>query len=478
MENVLIGRKQQATELLDALASRKPEMVAIIGRRRVGKTYLVRHVLAGHMDFEWTGLQDSNKSEQIQNFIFSLNKSFPNFVGPTKPTSWLEAFNLLTLALETLNKTDKMVVFIDELPWLDTSRSGFITGLGYFWNTWASQKNILLIICGSSASWMIKKIINDRGGLHNRITKLLMLYPFTLAETEEYCRYLNVKLNRFQILQVYMTMGGVAMYLDQLKPGLSAMQNIRDICFSQSGYLRNEFDRLFASLFKNYRQHVAVVRALATRRSGVTRLEIIKIAKLTNGGMLTEILDELEKSGFISAHNGYGKKVKDTLFRLADPYSLFYLTFIEPIGKNTIIDFAQLSDLPQWKTWSGYAFENICLNHIAPIRKALGISGIASSVSSFLASPENGLPGAQIDMIIDRNDQTINLCEIKFSASEYEFTKKDANNMNAKKNVFQYHTQTKKHLFTTIITTIGVINNIHKINYIDQIITLNDLFTN
>ncbi len=476
MENIIIGRKPQIQELQDALASGRPEMVALVGRRRVGKTYLVRQVFAGRIDFELTGLQKGNKEEQIQNFVFSMGKHFPDFRLRGKPASWLEAFHLLTQALESRDKPEKMVVFIDELPWLDTYRAGFITGLGWFWNTWASQKNIVVTICGSAASWMIKKVINDRGGLHNRVTKLLMLYPFTLAETEEYCRYRNIKLTRYQILQVYMAMGGVPMYLEQLKPGLSAMQNIQEVCFAPAGYLRNEFGRLFDSLFKNHRQHIAVVRALATRHSGLPRQEIIKISKFTNGGMLTEILDDLEKSGFISVHGGYGKKVRDTLFRLSDPYSLFYLTFIEPLGKNTSVDFSQLSDLPQWKTWSGYAFENICLAHIAPIRKALGISGIASSVASFVASPEAGMSGAQIDMLIDRNDQTINLCEIKFSAGDFELTKKDMDNIENKKQVFRFHTATKKHLFTTLITTMGVVNNAHKINHIDQVVTLEDLF--
>jgi hypothetical protein len=478
MENILVGRTQQIEELQEALASNKPEMVALVGRRRVGKTYLVRRVFSEHIDFELTGLQNGNKEEQIQNFVFRMGKYFPDYPLESKPTSWLEAFHILTKALEKREKTGKMVVFIDELPWLDTSRSSFITGLGWFWNTWASQEHIVVVICGSSASWMIKKVVNDRGGLHNRITKLLMLYPFTLAETEEYCRLRQIKLNQYQILQIYMVMGGVPMYLEQLKPGLSAMQNIQAVCFSPTGYLRNEFERLFASLFKNYQQHITIIRALATKRSGLTRQEIIKISKFSNGGMLTEILDELEQSGFISMHNGYGKKVRDTLIRLSDPYSLFYLTFIEPLGKNTTLDFSQLSDLPQWKTWSGYAFENVCLAHIAPIRKALGIAGIASSVSSFVAKPEDGFSGAQIDMLIDRNDQTVNICEIKFSTTDYELTKKDIDNINNKKLVFRHHTGTNKHLFTTLITTIGAVNNAYKINDIDQVITLKDLFKN
>ncbi len=476
MDKILIGRKQQIEDLQEALTSLKPEMVAVVGRRRVGKTYLIQHVFTNHIDFELTGLQKSNKGEQIQNFIIKMGKYFPEQDFQSKPESWLEAFHVLSQALEKRQKTTKMVVFIDELPWLDTSRSGFLTGLGWFWNSWANQQNIVVVICGSSASWMIKKVVNDRGGLHNRITKLMMLYPFTLAEMKEYCLLRHINLNEYQILQIYMVMGGIPMYLEQLKSGLSAMQNIQAICFSPSGYLRREFERLFASLFKNYQQHLSLIRTLATKRIGLTRQEIIKSTKLTNGGMLSELLEELEQSGFISVHNGYGKKVKDSLFRLIDPYSLFYLTFIEPLGKNTTLDFSQLSDLPQWKIWSGYAFENVCLMHIAPIRKALSIAGVASSVSSFFATAEDGFSGAQIDLLIDRNDQTINICEIKFSTADYELTKKDIDNIDNKKRVFIHHTGTKKHLFTTLITTMGVVNNAHRINHIDQVVTLKDLF--
>ncbi len=477
MENIVVGRQRQIKELKEALASPKPEMVALVGRRRVGKTYLVRQIYGNRIDFELTGLQHGHLDSQLQNFVFSLGKYFPNFRLREKPTSWLEAFHLLGQALESLNKTEKQVVFLDELPWLGSRRSGFITGLAYFWNSWASRQNIVLVICGSAASWMIKKVINDKGGLHNRVTRLLFLYPFTLAETEEYCRLRNIKLDRYHLLQLYMVMGGVPMYLDQLKPGLSAVQNIQEICFEESGYLRNEFERLYASLFENHQYHVVLIRALAARRNGLTRQEIIQSTPFTNGGMLSDILEELEKSGFITVYGGYGKKVKESLYRLTDFYSHFYLTFIEPLGKYSKTDFGQLSDLPKWKTWSGYAFENVCLAHVDAIRKALGISGIASSVASFIAAPKDGLPGAQIDLLIDRSDQAINLCEIKFGNSVYEVKKQDTENFAAKKNVFRYHTKTNKHLFLTLVTTFGAIDNAHKINAVDQVLTMDDLFS-
>ncbi len=476
MNNFVVGRHKQIQELKAALDSPKPEMVALVGRRRVGKTYLVRSFFGKKINFELTGLQNGNKRDQLQHFIYELGDYFPAFQDKERPKSWTDAFRELIKALSSLNQKEKLVVFLDELPWLASKRSGFITGLGYFWNSWASRNNIVLVVCGSAASWMIKKIINDKGGLHNRVTRLLYLYPFTLAETEEYCRRQNIKLNRYQLLQIYMTMGGIPMYLDQLKPGRSAVQNIQEVCFDSSGYLRNEFERLYASLFNNYKNHISVIRAMASRRIGLTRQEIIKQTELSNGGSLTEILDELEKSGFILAYSGYGKKVKEVLFRVSDFYSLFYLTFIEPLGKGSQVDFTALSDLPKWKAWSGYSFENICLTHVNQIRKALSIAGVASSVSSFIAAPKDGLKGAQIDLIIDRNDQTINICEIKFSVAAYQVSKKDVDNISNKKQVFRYHTKTKKHLFTTFITTMGVIENAHKINHVDQVVTMDDLF--
>ena len=476
MKPFLIGREQQIKEMKQALASGKPEMVTLIGRRRVGKTYLIRQVYKDKIVFELTGLQYGTKAEQLQNFSLSLSRYFPDYPQQKVPNNWLEAFHVLTQAIISLKRKEKVVIFLDELPWLGTKRSGFIKGLGYFWNSWASNENVLLAVCGSAASWMIDKVINDKGGLHNRVTRLLFLPPFTLAETEAYCKAKKIKLNRYQILQIYMTMGGIPMYLDQLQSGLSAIQNIQNICFSSTGYLRNEYERLFASLFDNYEKHMEIIEALAKKRKGLTRQEIIEATSFNDGGMLSKLLGELEQSGFINVYGGYGKKVKESLYRLIDFYSLFYLTFIAKLGKGSQIDFTKLSDLPKWKGWSGYTFENVCFLHIDAIRKALGISGIASSISSFVAKPKDGLSGTQIDLLIDRSDQSINVCEIKHSISDYTVTKKDVENIQNKKRVFNYHTKTRKHLFTTLITTMGVIENANRINYIDQVVILDDLF--
>ena len=476
MKKIVIGRRPEIKVLNTALLSSQPELVAVIGRRRVGKTYLIKETYRNHIDFELTGLQHASKADQLQNFLFALKNYFPDFEIEEKPTSWLSAFFMLSKAIEGKKKKGKWVVFLDELPWLGTKRSGFITGLGWFWNSWAVNEPVVLVICGSAASWMIEKVINDKGGLHNRVTKMLMLHPFSLGETADYMKAKKIHLTNYQITQLYLAMGGIPMYLDQVQPGLSAVQNIQAICFDRGGYLRKEFQRLFSSLFDNWEKHVLVIRTLAAKRIGMTRDEIIANTKLKNGGMFSTILSELIESGFVEVYAGYGKKKQLSIYRLIDPYSLFYLTFIESLGPNSKADFTKLSDLSNYKSWSGYAFENICLTHIDQIRKALGISGISTTISSFIAKKKDGFPGTQIDLLIDRSDHSINLCEIKFSTTDHKVTKKEVENLMNKKRVFQYHTKTKKHIFTSIITTFGVVENSHRVNHIDQVVILEDLF--
>jgi uncharacterized protein len=414
--------------------------------------------------------------EQLKQFTLRYNTTFSDSKLSKAPSDWLEAFHLLTQALDRTATEQKYVVFFDELPWLGTRRSNFITGLGYFWNTWASRRQIVVVICGSAASWMIKKVINDRGGLHNRVTRILYLEQFTLAETEEFCTLRGIHLNRYHLMQIYMAMGGVPMYLDLLRPGLTAEQQIQELYFSPNGYLREEFDRLFSSLFEHYQNHIQVVRTLAERKMGMLRTELIARSEIKNGGMLTTVLDELERSGFISSYGGFGKTSKDVLYRLTDQYLLFYLTFIEPMGRSVRHSVIKLNELPAWRTWCGYAFENLCLLHLPQIRKALGIGGITSFASSFYATAKDGYQGAQIDLVIDRADNAIHLCEIKFSNQDYALQKADTDALQSKKTVFTYRTKTKKHLFTTLIVNQDIVRNSQYISNVDQCVIGDQLF--
>lgn len=475
-EMPLIGRIEEQEILQKALLSSKAEMVSVIGRRRVGKTFLIESVYGDKIDFEITGIQYATRTQQLRNFNIQLSKYFKDSNLLSEPRDWIEAFHFLSQLLEQKKKRGKMVVFLDELPWMATHRSSFLKGLSFFWNSWAVKQNIVVVICGSAASWMIKKVVHHKGGLHNRITRRITLKPFTLLETEQFFQAKNINIERYQILHLYMATGGVPHYLDEIEGGKSAAQNINRICFSENGLLYDEFPKLYSSLFEDAELHTKIIRALAQKRKGLTRDEIISTAKTTNGGGLTKVLDELEHSGFISMYYPFGKKKKESLYRLTDEYSLFYIRFIEPHradGKNT---WKQLSQTPIYTAWSGYAFESICLKHLAQIKKTLQIDTIYSTASAFFKKGTDDEPGLQIDLLIDRNDHVINLCEMKFYAGELNITKSMAMEFRNKITKFKSLSKTRKQIFFTLITTFGIQENKHSLGLVDETLTIEDLF--
>ena len=476
MDKTFTGRGKEIKILQNALQSKESEMVSVIGRRRIGKTFLIKHVYKDNIVFELTGTRNAPLKEQLQNFIFSLQLATGNSIIGKPPANWMEAFFMLINYLKALPKDKKQVVFLDELPWLSTHRSGFLRGLSFFWNSWAVNENIVVVICGSAASWMIQKVVNDKGGLHNRITKRIHLQPFTLSETEEYLKNRNIKLNRYQLIQLYMTMGGIPHYLKEVASGKSATQNIEDICFSTTGLLKDEFSNLYSALFDHSDNHIAVVRTLAKRNSGMNRTDLVKAAKLPNGGSITKVLDELKQSGFIEIYLPFGRKSRDKLYRLTDEYSIFYLQFIEKNIHEKEAIWKQLSQTQAYKIWCGYAFENICLKHIAEIKSALRIGGVYSVSSTFYKKGTKKEAGTQIDLLIDRNDQIINIFEIKFYNKEFTVSKAYAQTLKNKLNVFEATTKTRKQLFLTLITTFGITQNEHSLGLIDQILEIDDLF--
>ncbi len=473
----LVSREEEKQRLLLALASNKPELVALTGRRRVGKTFLVRKAYEDHIKLEITGLQKDKQKAQLKNFLISMRAYGLYTTSETAPNNWLDVFYLLTQQLEKQNFSNKYVVFFDELPWMAGKRSDFISGFSYFWNSWASKQHIVVVICGSATSWMIEKVINDRGGLHNRITDIIHLHPFTLKETEQFLIAKNINYPRYQLLLLYMAIGGIPMYLDFIRRDVSAVQNINLLCFRASGFLFDEFNRLFPALFERHERHTSIVKALSTKQKGLTRQEILKATRLPNGGSFSKTLKELQQSGFIKTFSGVGKKKKATLFRLTDSYCLFYLSQIEPNKDSQTLNFEQLFQTPSFKSWSGYSYENVCFAHIIQIKNKLGISGMLTKVFSYVAKPVDGLPGTQIDLLIDRIDDTIHICEIKFSKGSYILEKKTADNIRQKHAVFQYNSKSKKHLFTTFITTFGLVNNKWTMELVDQSLTMDDLFS-
>jgi AAA+ ATPase superfamily predicted ATPase len=478
MEETLIGRIAEQETLHRALSSQGSEMVAILGRRRVGKTFLVRSVCDPNMVFEATGVQNGTLKKQLQYFNFQLNEWFgADRLDNTPPTDWLDAFHKLITALENqAPRPNKRVLFFDELPWFDSRKSGFLEAFGLFWNSWASRKNVMVIICGSAASWMIQRVVDNKGGLHNRITQRIHLQPFTLAETEAFLRNRGAGSDRYQILHLYMALGGIPHYLAAVQPGLSAAQNIQHILFSPSGLLRNEFLRLYPALFDHAENHITAVRALAEKRRGLTRKELIASSGLTEGGNTTQLLRELEESGFISTYFPFGNGKKEKIYRLTDEYSLFYLNFVENKPTQSQEYWKTISQTQHYKTWSGYAFENICLKHVDQIKRALGISGIYTEDSAFLRQSKGELTGVQIDLLLDRKDNIVNLCELKFYNDKFSLDKADADALRQKITLFKAYTKTRKLIFLNIITTYGLIPNEHSIGLVDKALGMDALF--
>jgi len=468
----IIGRERELYAINKMYNSEKSDFVAVYGRRRVGKTFLIRSALQQKFTFQITGLAKATLKQQLSSFHMALRIHDPK--GEYLPAeNWLEAFRQLSGFLE--KQKGKKVVFIDELPWFDTRNSKFIQGLEHFWNSWASGRDdVLLIACGSATSWMINKLINDKGGLHNRVTKKIKLQPFTLHECEKYLESRKINLDRYQVIQLYMAFGGIPFYWDEVEPGLSAMQNIEQVCFTETGLLRTEFDNLYRSLFKNHNRHLRIVRALAKKSSGLTREELIKYSGLPNAGSTTRLIDELELSGFIRKYTPFNKKERNSLYQLVDFYSHFYLKFIEGTQLLDANNWMNILDTPIYRAWSGYAYEQVCMYHISQIKEVLGIGGVYTTVSSW-RSQTSGI-GAQIDLIIDRRDQVINICEIKFSMSPFTITKKYAAELRNKVGIFKQETGTRKTVFLTMITTWGLIQNMHSTGLVQNELTMDDLF--
>jgi predicted AAA+ superfamily ATPase len=468
----IIGREHERHTLTRCEASGKPEFVAVYGRRRVGKTYLVVQHFSDRFTFSVTGISGGKMKEQLRIFHTSLKKHFRGDIPV--PADWLEAFGLLEELIERDITLGRKVLFIDEMPWLDTPKSGFLQALEHFWNSFASRRpDILLIVCGSAATWMIKNLIDNYGGLHNRVTETIVVEPYTLCDCEVFYRSRGIAFTRRQIAEAYMILGGIPFYMDAMDRMFGLNQNIDLLLFGKTAKLENEFTRLYHSLFRHAENHISIVEALSKNGAGMTRQELSAACGISDGGGLTKALEELEACKLIDRSFDIRKKKSGDYFKLIDFFSLFYFRFFFFLkGADPHLWTNFLSD-PAHRAWCGYAFERLCAAHIRQIKQKLGISGVVTETYAFRSSQQKG--GAQIDLVIDRRDDTINLCECRYTNKPYELTEKDRNDLERKKDVFLRETGTKKSIHMTMITANGLAHNAYR-NEIQAEITLDDLF--
>jgi uncharacterized protein len=469
----LIGREKEIATFNHCYQASESKLMAVYGRRRVGKTFLIRKYFESKMTFEIAGLHKGSMADQLTHFCNTIAKAGYYPASIAKPETWMAAFDLLALLIDTQKGKQKKVIFIDELPWFDTPRSKFLMAFESFWNSYCSKRNdILLIICGSAASWIIQKILKNKGGLHNRVSEKIQLRPFTLYETEKFLKQKGIVWSKYDIAQLYLTTGGIPFYLDAIRKGESVVQFVERACFENNGVLTGEYQELYQSLFDDSDQHKQVVELLAKHKQGLTRDEIIKNTTLSTGGTMTKVLEELEKSGFIKKQPGYTLNKNGANYKLDDFFTLFYLKFM--LNKKPSQSWEKEISGQSWQSWAGLAFERMCFYHIPQIEQALGLRVIQTEVSSWQAKGESG---AQIDMLIDRSDRVVNLCEIKFSKAEFIIDKAYAQNLRNKIALFgSLSPNKKKSIFLTMITCFGTNNNEYYKELVQNQLVLEDLF--
>lgn len=470
----MIGRIDEQRRLREAFESEYSEFVAVYGRRRVGKTFLVREQFHYKFTFQHTGLARKSTREQLQSFQLSLRRQ--GYTKAPLPGNWIEAFDMLKDLIEW-SKDRRKVVFIDEMPWMDAPRSSFLPALENFWNSFASaRKDVVLIACGSATSWIVRKLLKNKRGLHNRITYRIHLQPFTLNECEQYAKQRKLGMSRLQLMEGYMALGGIPYYWSLLDKSKSLAQNIDRLFFSKDGELKGEYYELYASLFNHPEKYVAVIETLGKKRSGLSREEIIKEGKLESNGKLSEILEDLKNCGFIRKYNMIGMKSKGALYQLIDCYTLFYFRFIQNNNSNDEHFWSKSIGTGEYNSWCGLAFERLCLLHSRQIKTKLGISGIISSEYAWWTDQKDGKRGAQIDLLIDRNDGVINLCEMKYTKVPFQIDANYEANLLNKRARFIEATQTRKAVHITMVSSQGLERNA----YADEIqseVSGGDLFT-
>ena len=471
----IIGRKFELQRLEQCMSVRQAQLILLYGRRRVGKTFLVHHFFNNHFTFQLTGAYDQPRIIQLRHFAYELKQ----MTGQKQriPSDWIEAFQMLRDALSTLPASQKKIVFFDEMPWLDTQRSGFLPAFEWFWNGWgSSQDNLVLVACGSATTWMVEHFAENKGGLFNRQTCRIFLKPFSLQETEMYLQAREMDWSRYQIAECYMILGGIPYYWSLLRPELSFHDNMDALFFGQNAELWDEFEHLYRTLFKNSDLYISIIQTLSEKRGGLSRSEIAQKAIIPANGNLSKILKDLEYSGFIRQNPFYGKKIKESRYQLCDYYSLFYFRFLKNRNGKDDHFWRNGLDQPSRRAWAGLTFELLCMDHMSQVKRRLGISGVLTEESSwFYKGDKDGLPGVQIDIVLERRDQVINLCEVKYSMNEYVIDQQEDRALRNKVETFRLATHCNKTIQLTMITTFGLKKNKYSQAVTSQVV-LDDLF--
>ncbi len=473
----MIGRENETKKLQELYCHDQADLVAIYGRRRVGKTFLVDETFHGDYLFMHAGLFLEEKTSVKEAFLTQLNAFYKSLLlygcnEKKAPSTWFDAFFYLEKMIIEKENGSKQVIFLDELPWLDTPSSHFLSAFEGFWNTFACRrKNLLLVVCGSAASWMESKLINAHGGLYGRVTHEIKLSPFSLKQTKEFLLQKHIPVTDYEAAQAYMAVGGIPFYLNYFESGKSIAQNINDIFFKKGTPLHCEYERLFSVTFANHALAKKIVELLFKRKLGYGREDIIKKLGLPDNGNLSKVLNALLASDFVTTYTPFGLERKTTYYKLIDPFCLFYLSFVEKKG----------GDENYWNShygksetlaWSGFAYENLCFNHVSQIKEKLGVRSVSVEVMPWYYQDEEGK--GQVDLLMKRGDNVVNLCEIKFYGADYSAGIDDFKKTNRRKESAYSLLPKRFSVYSTLITTFGLVYNEYASTY-QNVVTLEDL---
>ena len=469
----MIGRQRELEDLTEYCRSSKAELICVYGRRRVGKTYLVENAFGGLFSFSATGSEDKRDRTQLKVFHNALRQF--GCQERYMPNDWFDAFGRLRSILESADVARSMegrrVVFLDEFPWFASKRSEFLFAFADFWNSWASrQDDMVVIVCGSATSWIIKNLFENTGSLYNRITRQMYIAPFNLHETEQMAESLRLGWSRDAILQCYMVFGGLPYYIDMLDRRKSLAQNIDALCLDVHGPLKREVPHLMEATLGNSPLHRDILRKLSTSKAGIRRKDLVDSLQDGNSGSLKRALDDLEKCGYIRKYKNRYEKRKPTVYQLVDPFLLFSFRFIE--GKEPS-SWSAFSGTQAYYAWRSNAFEIACLCHLRQIKHAIGISGVQTECFPWKSSMSD--PGVQIDLVIERADKVTNLCEMKYTDEEFSIDEEHEQKLRYKRQVFLDESKTGNVCLLTLVSAHDLKESIHSWD-IAATVTADDLF--
>ena len=469
----IIGRREEIRELEKCEKSKKSELVCVYGRRRVGKTYLVEQSFANLFAFRATGVESGNTRTQLKSFYQRLVEA-----GDTErrvPQDWFEAFSRLEriLAAENIRRSihGKRIVFFDEFPWFATPRSDFLEAFGEFWNRCGTaQGDFLFIICGSATSWIIKNILEDTGSLYNRVTSQIFLRPFSLRETELYMESRVFGWSRRQIVECQMIFGGLPYFFDLLNPDESLTWNINALIFKPHALLRHESKKLLEATLKKSPAYNDILKCLSSHYYGMQKNACFASLDISQG-TFSRAVEDLIKCGYVHESVDRYSKGHPLRLQLIDPFLLFHYNFLEK-GYSETTRFEDFkSDTGRYNNWRGHAFEILCMYHIDHIKNALGISGVRTNSYAWVSEKNE----AQIDLVLDRDDGIVNICEEKYTDTAFAVSAEYEERLLKKMDIYRAETKTKKALKIVMICTenlAGTANTEH----ITRVLTLDDLF--